>query len=136
MMKNKYIFKLLTGQEIERFPRVEHHVVCYVDDVQHVVGHKRNHVLELYINKLHQLNIGLHSHNFLQINSSKTEFIHIWKTSEKNEKICINDQLEVIKSKNLMKILGYHTNNKITLETHLSRSLDWSSINSDPPLTL
>ena len=86
-MRNGYIFKLLTGEEAQKFSGIDHAVVCYVDDVQHVIGHRSNKVLEEYVNLLHKLNKGLYSANFLQMNATKTKFIHICKTSEKGRKL-------------------------------------------------
>ena len=54
MMKNNLIFKLLTGKEINKYSGIDHKIVCYIDDVQHVIGHKSNTVLEKYINDLHK----------------------------------------------------------------------------------
>ena len=63
---------MLTGLDIQRFSGIDHRVVCYVDDVQHILGHKSNAVLNEYVNHLHQLNKGLYSHNFLKMNAAKT----------------------------------------------------------------
>ena len=53
LMRNKFMYKLITGEEIARFSAIDHKVTCYVDDVQHVVGHKSNLILQDYINALH-----------------------------------------------------------------------------------
>ena len=121
MMKNKFMYKLIIGEEIDRFSAIDHKVTCYVDDVQHVVGHKSNIVLQQYINALHALNKGLYAANFLKMNASKTEFIHIRKTTERQEKITITDDEGVIESQPSMRILGFHTNERNNLETHISK---------------
>ena len=117
MMKNEKIYKMLTG---ETLVRIQHKVSCYMDDVQNVIGHKSNQRLEIYINQLHKLLIGLYSHNYLKINETKTEFIHVRKTSDKSESIAIKTDRYEIKSKKSMKILGFITNERMTLDTHLS----------------
>ena len=86
MMKNERIYQLLTGEKLKRVEGILHRVTCYVDDVQNIIGHKNNLQLEIYINQLHKLLIGLYSYSFLKINETKTEFIHIRKTTAKNEK--------------------------------------------------
>ena len=90
-------------------------------DVQNIIGHKNNLQLEIHINQLHKLLIGLYSHNFLKINETKTEFIHIRKTTAKNEKIKIKTENYEINSKDSMKILGFYTNDRMTVETHLTK---------------
>merc|ERR1712081_94195 len=109
-------FEAYMGEEVEKFSRIDHAVVCYVDDVQHIVGHRSNKILQDYLRKLHMLNIGIYGANFLQINPTKTEFIHIRKTKERNQEITIVEENMEIKSTGSMKILGYNTNNRNTLE--------------------
>ena len=68
MMKNQYIYKLITGEDAIKAEGIIHKVTCYVDDVQHVLGHKSNITLETYVNKLHILYIAYYGHNKLKIN--------------------------------------------------------------------
>ena len=103
-----------------RVEGIVHKVTHYVDNVQNIIGHKSNPMLDKYINQLHKLLIGLYSYNFLKINETKTEFIHIRKMTSKNESISIKTDKYEINSKNSMKILGFVTNDRMTLDSHLS----------------
>ena len=118
-MRNKTIFRMLTGEDVQKFSGVDYAVVCYVDDVQHIIGHRSNKILQDYLKKLHMLNIGIYGANFLKINPSKTEFIHIRKTKERNQEIKITDESTEISSTGSMKILGFVRKNRDLYFSHL-----------------
>ena len=75
MMKNDKKYKMLTGEKLNREEGIQDKVTCYMDDVQNIIGHKRNTMMEKYINQLNKLLIVLYSHNFLKIHKLYLENI-------------------------------------------------------------
>ena len=122
VMKNKQLYKQITGKELRNHNIISHKTITYVDDTQHMITIKTNEGLRMYIEDIHTLLIYIYRHNSSCINADKTEFLNFGKSSEDNNaNFKITDHKgNMISQKKTMKVLGYCVNKENTLENHIS----------------
>ena len=121
LMKDKKIFKQLTGREMKNHKIISHKIITYVDDTQHIIAAETNEDLKNYIQDLHELLISIYKHKSLYINGDKTEFLNFNKQEDDGANFVITDEKKnIIKQNNTIKILGYRINRSNNLENHIS----------------
>ena len=59
IMKDKNLFKQITGKNMQKHSIINHKILTYVDDTQHLVISKTNEDLSKYIQDLHDLLQGI-----------------------------------------------------------------------------
>ena len=92
---------------MEKYDFVEHDVLTYVYNIQHIIASKSNETLKEYIQDMHNMVIELYKHSSLHINGDKTEFINFDEShKDMDAKFSITDKKgTIIRQKDTIKVL-------------------------------
>ena len=71
IMKDSKLFEQLTGKKPRACNIINHKILTYVDDTQHVITSKTTEDLQIYIQDLHELLQSIYEYNSLCINGGE-----------------------------------------------------------------
>ena len=60
IMKDKKLYKQITGKEIKNHTIIKHKILTYIDDTQHLITSKTHEDFALYIQDLHEILISVY----------------------------------------------------------------------------
>ena len=119
LMDDPIMYRELTGNSSKDNTSVLHHTENYVDDSTSNIGADSIPELQLYVDCYIKLLYAVYDANFLQLNGDKTGML--LTRAERNNRISFTDRsLQVVTSKEQIKILGWLTNRRNSMDSHLN----------------